>query len=51
VKRVAHAKVGAEIIVRNPVPVVAAALLPIAVFGFPVVGAMLPPGPVLFTFL
>lgn len=50
-KRVTHAKVGVEIIVRNLVAVVASALAPITMLGFPVAGAMSLPGLVLFTFL
>ena len=40
-----------EIGVRNAVAVVAAALLPIAVLGVPVAGAMLPPVAPLFALL
>jgi hypothetical protein len=43
--------VAIEIGVRNAVALVAAALLPIAVLGIPVAGAMLPPVAPLFALL
>jgi hypothetical protein len=50
-ERVVLAIVAIEIGVRNAVAMVAAALLPIAVLGVPVAGAMLPPVAPLFALL
>lgn len=50
-ERVTAATVVAVVVVRNAVAIVTASLLPIAVLGLPVMGAMLLPGVALFAFL